>query len=217
MSGPAPVARELEVLAQAADQGERSGTVDMKLEVVTIPVSDVGRAREFYASLGWRLDATPPVVVQLTPPGSGCSVQFGPDRTSAAPGSAQGLFVIVSDIEAARDQLAAAGVESDAYHISPAGRASGVDPERRSYFSYASFRDPDGNGWLLQEVTTRLPGRVDVAKTAFASAADLAGALRRAEAAHGEHEKRTGRRDENWPDWYAAYMVAEQAGTELPT
>ena len=191
--------------------------MDMKLEVVTIPVSDVSRAREFYASLGWRLDATPPVVVQLTPPGSGCSVQFGPDRTTAPPGSAQGLFVIVSDIEAARDQLAAAGVASEAYHIGPAGRASGVDPERRSYFSYASFRDPDGNGWLLQEVTTRLPGRVDVAKTAFASAADLAEALRRAEAAHGEHEKRTGQRDENWPDWYAAYMAAEQAGTELPT
>jgi catechol 2,3-dioxygenase-like lactoylglutathione lyase family enzyme len=191
--------------------------VDMKLEVATIPVSDVGRAKEFYASLGWRLDATPPVVVQLTPPGSGCSVQFGPDRTPAAPGSAQGLFLIVSDIAAARETLAAAGVESDAYHVGADGRAGGLDPERRSYASYASFRDPDGNGWLLQEVTARLPGRVDAAQTGFASVADLAGAMRRAAAAHGEHEKRIGRSDENWPDWYAAYMVAEQSGANLPT
>jgi catechol 2,3-dioxygenase-like lactoylglutathione lyase family enzyme len=193
-----------------------AGKADMRLEVLVIPVSDVDRAKEFYGSLGWRLDATPPVVVQLTPPGSGCSVQFGPDRTPAAPGSAQGLFLIVSDIEAARDKLAA-GVESEAYHIGTDGRVSGVDPERRSYLSYASFRDPDGNGWLLQEVTTRLPGRIDAAETVFASAGDLAGALRRAEAAHGEHEKRTGQRDENWPDWYAAYMLAEQSGAELPT
>ncbi len=127
------------------------------------------------------------------------------------------MFLIVSDIEAARGQLAVAGVESEPYHIGPDGRVSGLDPERRSYFSYASFRDPDGNGQLLQEVTTRLPGRVEAAETAFASTADLAEALRRAEAAHGEHEKRTGQRDENWPDWYAAYIVAEQAGTELPT
>jgi catechol 2,3-dioxygenase-like lactoylglutathione lyase family enzyme len=191
--------------------------VDMKLEVVTVPVSDIGRAKEFYASLGWRLDATPPVVVQLTPPGSGCSVQFGPDRTPAAPGSAQGLFLIVSDIAAALETLAAAGVQTDAYHVGADGRVSGLDPERRSYASYASFRDPDGNGWLLQEITTRLPGRVDAADTGFASAADLAGALRRAAAAHGEHEKRIGQSDENWPDWYAAYMVAEQSGAKLPT
>jgi catechol 2,3-dioxygenase-like lactoylglutathione lyase family enzyme len=194
----------------------KAGSVDMKLEVVTIPVSDVDRAKEFYARLGWRLDATPPVVVQLTPPGSGCSVQFGPDRTPAAPGSAQGLFLIVSDIDAARAKLAAAGVESEAYHIGPDGRVSGLDPERRSYFSYASFRDPDGNGWLLQEVTTRLPGRVDPAATSFGSASELAGAMRRASVAHGEHEKRIGAADPDWPDWYAAYMVAEQAGTELP-
>jgi len=191
--------------------------VDMKLEVVTVPVADVDRAREFYASIGWRLDVTPPVVVQLTPPGSGCSVQFGPGRTSAPPGSAQGQFLIVSDIDAARAQLTAAGVESEAFHLGPGGRASGVDPEHQSYRSYASFRDPDGNGWLLQEVTTRLPGRVDATETSFASTADLAAALRRAEAAHGEHERRTGQRDENWPDWYAAYMAAERAGTELPT
>src|SRR5215472_8119622 len=205
------------VHASHRSTGKGADTVDMKLEVVTIPVSDVSRARQFYASLGWRLDTTPPVVVQLTPPGSGCSVQFGPNRTTAPPGSAQGMFVIVSDIEAARNQLAAAGVESEAYHIGTDGRASGVDPDRRSYFSYASFRDPDGNGWLLQEVTTRLPGRIDAGETTYASAADLAGALRRAEAAHGEHEKRTGQRDENWPDWYAEYMVAEQAGAELPS
>ena len=191
--------------------------MDMKLEVVTVPVSDVDRAKEFYASLGWRLDATPPVVVQFTPPGSGCSVQFGPNRTPAAPGSAQGLFLIVSDIEAARDKLATAGVENEAYHIGTDGRVSGPDPEHRSYLSYASFRDPDGNGWLLQEVTTRLPGRVEAAATSFGSVSDLAGALRRAEAAHGDHEKRTGQRDANWPDWYAAYMAAEQSGTELPT
>jgi catechol 2,3-dioxygenase-like lactoylglutathione lyase family enzyme len=193
------------------------GSVDMKLEVVTIPVSDVERAKEFYVRLGWRLDVTPPVVVQLTPPGSGCSVQFGPSRTSAPPGSAQGQFLVVSDVEAARDQLIAAGVAVEVWHLGPDGRASGPDPERQSYRSYASFSDPDGNGWLLQEITTRLPGRVDPSATSFASATDLAGALRRAEAAHGEHEKRTGEADPNWPDWYAEYMVSEQAGTELPS
>jgi catechol 2,3-dioxygenase-like lactoylglutathione lyase family enzyme len=200
----------------AATDG-RAGKVDMKLEVVVIPVSDVDRAKEFYQSLGWRLDVTPPGVVQLTPPGSGCSVQFGGNRTSAAPGSAQGLWLIVSDIQAALDKLANAGVEvNDVYYIGAEGRASGLDPERRSYRSFASFRDPDGNRWLFQEVTTRLPGRIDAAETSFGSANDLASAMRRAEAAHGEHEKRTGQRDANWADWYAAYMVAEQAGKELP-
>jgi catechol 2,3-dioxygenase-like lactoylglutathione lyase family enzyme len=194
------------------------GRADVKLEVVTIPVSDVDRAKDFYGRLGWRLDDTPPGVVQFTPPGSGCSVQFGPNRTSAAPGSAQGLYLIVSDIEAARDALVAAGIEvNEVFHPGKDGRVSGPDPEHRSYRSFASFNDPDGNGWLLQEVTTRLPGRVDPAVTSFASANDLASALRRAAAAHGEHEQRTGgQRDENWPDWNAAYMVAEQAGTELP-
>ena len=202
--------------------------VDLKLEVVVIPVSDVDRAKEFYGSLGWRLDADFPFdngfrVVQFTPPGSGCSVQFGTNITSAAPGSAQGLYLIVSDIEAARDELAARGVEvSEVFHpgtpgaqFQPdgtSGRVSGPAPDHASYSSFATFSDPDGNGWLLQEITTRLPGRIDAAETAFASAADLASALRRAAAAHGEHEKRTGQRDENWPDWYAAYMVAEQAG-----
>jgi catechol 2,3-dioxygenase-like lactoylglutathione lyase family enzyme len=195
-----------------------AGKVDMKLEVVTIPVSDVERAKEFYGRLGWRLDATPPTVVQFTPPGSACSVQFGPNRTSAAPGSAQAMFLIVSDIEATRDRLVDAGIEvSEVYHLGPNGRESGAHPEHQSYFSYASVSDPDGNGWLFQEVTARLPGRVDADVTSFGSARDLAGALRRAEAAHGEHEKRTGEADANWPDWYASYMVAEQAGTELPT
>ena len=208
--------------------------VDLKLEVVVIPVSDVDRAKEFYGKrLGWRLDADFPFdngfrVVQFTPPGSGGSVQFGANITSAAPGSAQGLYLIVSDIEAARDALVARGIEvSEVFHAGTPGaqfqpdgvsdRVSGPAPDHASYRSFATFRDPDGNGWLLQEVTTRLPGRIDAAETTFASTADLASALRRAEAAHGQHEKRTGQRDVNWPDWYAAYMVAEQAGTELPT
>jgi catechol 2,3-dioxygenase-like lactoylglutathione lyase family enzyme len=200
-----------------SNTGVRSdGSVDMKLEVVTIPVSDEDRATEFYKRLGWRQDVTPPGVVQFTPPGSWCSVQFGPNRTSAAPGSAQNMFLIVSDLGATLAQLAAAGVRVDeVYHLGPDGKGSGPDPEHRSYLSYASLSDPDGNRWLFQEVTTRLPGRVTDA-TSFGSANDLAGAMRRAAAAHGEHEKRTGEADADWPDWYADYMVAEQAGTELP-
>jgi len=208
--------------------------VDMKLEVVVIPVADVDRAKEFYARLGWRLDADFAAgndwrVVQFTPPGSACSVIFGKNVTPAAPGSAQGLYLIVSNIAAAREELLRRGVAtSDVFHAGTvyAGpdepyllgrlRISGPDPESNSYRSYVSFSDPDGNGWLFQEVTTRLPGRIDSATTNFASVADLAGAMRRAEAAHGEHEKRLGQRDENWPDWYAAYMVAEQSGQELP-
>jgi catechol 2,3-dioxygenase-like lactoylglutathione lyase family enzyme len=204
---------------------------DLKLEVVVIPVGDADRAKEFYGRLGWRLDADFPFdngfrVVQFTPPGSGTSVQFGTNMTSAAPGSAQGLYLVVSDIEAARGQLSAAGAEvSEVFHpgapgaqFAPdaSGRVSGRAPDGASYGSFATFADPDGNRWLLQEVTTRLPGRVDAATTAYASVADVAAALRRAAAAHGEHEKRTGQADANWPDWYAAYMVAEQAGTELP-
>ena len=212
------------------------GKFDMKLEVVAIPVSDVERAKEFYAGLGWRLDADFAAgddfrVIQFTPPGSECSVIFGKNVTAAAPGSAQGLYLIVSDIEAARDELVGRGVEiSEVFH--DAGgvyvgtdepylfgrlRVGGRDPDHRSYRSYASFSDPDGNAWLVQEVTTRLPGRIDPAATRFGSASDLAGALRRAEAAHGEHEKRTGQRDANWPDWYAAYVVAEQTGAALPS
>jgi catechol 2,3-dioxygenase-like lactoylglutathione lyase family enzyme len=206
--------------------------VDFKLEVVVIPVSDVDRAKEFYSKLGWRLDADFPFdngfrVVQFTPPGSGSSIQFGSKITSAAPGSAK-EYLIVSNIEVARDQLAARGVEvSEVFYPGTPGaqfqpddangRITGPAPDHASYSSFATFSDPDGNGWLLQEITTRLPGRIDGAETAFASTADLASALRRAAAAHGGHEKRIRIEDENWPDWYAAYMVAEQAGTELPT
>jgi catechol 2,3-dioxygenase-like lactoylglutathione lyase family enzyme len=209
-----------------------STKADMKLEVVVIPVADVDRAKKFYANLGWRLDADFPFdngfrVVQFTPPGSGCSVQFGRKITSAGPGSAQGLYLIVSGIEAAREELAARGVKvSEVFHAGApgaqfqrdgtSGRVAGPAPDHATYNSFATFTDPDGNGWLLQEVTTRLPGRIDLATTSFASVSDLASALRRAEAAHGEHEKRTGQHDANWPDWYAAYMVAEQAGKELP-
>jgi catechol 2,3-dioxygenase-like lactoylglutathione lyase family enzyme len=190
----------------------------MKLEVVTIPVSDADRAKEFYGRLGWRLDDTPPFVIQFTPPGSGCSVQFGANRTSAAPGSAEGLYLIVSDIDAARDHLVAAGIEvSEVFHPGTDGPVSGPDPEHRSYFSFASFGDPDGNRWLMQEVTARLPGRIDPYTTSFGSANDLASAMRRAAAAHGEHEKRIGEADANWPDWYADYMVRESAGAELPS
>jgi catechol 2,3-dioxygenase-like lactoylglutathione lyase family enzyme len=191
--------------------------IDMKLEVVVIPVSDVDRAKEFYGRLGWRLDVTPPSVVQFTPHGSACSVQFGATLTSAAPGSAK-EYLVVSDIVKARDALVAAGVEvSEFFHIGPEGPVSGLDPERRTYRSRATFSDPDGNTWLLQEITARLPGRVDADETSFGSASDLASALRRAEAAHSEHERRTGEADANWADWYAEYVVAEQAGTELPS
>jgi catechol 2,3-dioxygenase-like lactoylglutathione lyase family enzyme len=209
--------------------------VDMKLEIVVIGVSDVDRAKGFYENLGWRLDADFAHgddwrVIQFTPPGSGCSVIFGKNVTAAAPGSAQGLYLIVSDIEAARDELLRRGVEvSEVFHDATGvydgpdepylfgrRRVSGVDAEHRSYHSYASFRDPDGNGWLFQEVTARLPGRVDPATTTFASPSDLASALRRAATAHGQHEARTGQADKNWPDWYAEYMVREQAGKELP-
>ena len=215
----------------------RARTVDMKLEVVVIPVSDVDRAKEFYGRLGWRLDADYAApggdfrVIQFTPPGSGCSIIFGKNVTAAAPGSAQGLYLIVSDIEAARKELLGCGVAvSEVFH--DAGgvytgpdepylfgriRVSGPDPEHRSYRSYASFKDPDGNGWLFQEVTQRLPGRVDADDTTFTSSTELAAALRRAAAAHGEHEKRTGQHDAGWPDWYAEYIVREQAGKELPS
>jgi catechol 2,3-dioxygenase-like lactoylglutathione lyase family enzyme len=206
--------------SESATGTPAAGTSDMKLEVVTIPVSDFDRAEAFYVGLGWRQDVTPPGsgVFQFTPPGSACSVQFGTNRTTAAPGSAQNQFLIVSDIQAARDDLVGRGVEvSEIFHLGPDGPVSGPDPERRSYNSLASFSDPDGNSWLLQEVTTRLPGRIDADDTTYASVPDLANAMRRASAAHGEHEKRLGGEyDENWPDWYAAYMVAEQAGTELP-
>src|SRR5262245_3538137 len=207
------------VQEQKADTG--TGTMDQKVEVIIIPVSDVGRARDFYVGLGWRLDVTPPNVVQLTPPGSGCSVQFGEGLASvmtAEPGSSL-AYLVVSDIVAARDALVAAGADvSDFFHLDlEKGLVEGLDPERRSYFTRATMTDPDGNKWVLQEVTTRLPGRVDSKATAHASVSDLSNAMRRAAVAHGEHESRIGEADENWPAWYAEYMVAEQAGTELPT
>ena len=210
------------------------GPVDMKFEIVVIPVSDVDRAKEFYAKLGWRLDADFDNgkdfrIVQFTPHGSGCSIIFGKNVTAAAPGSAQGLYLIVSDLQGARQALLDRRIAvSEVFHnegvytgtdetyLFGRVRVSGPDPEHHSYRSFASFKDPDGNGWLFQEITARLPGRIDSAATTYASASDLANAMRRAEAAHGEHEKRIGAHDANWPDWYASYMVAEQAGTELP-
>jgi len=204
---------------QKYDAGAAKG--DMKLEVALIPISDVDRAKEFYTRLGWRLDADIVMgadfrVVQFTPPGSGCSVSFGKGVTSAAPGSIRGAL-IVSDIEAAHNELMARGIKpSEVFHGSPFSRIRGPEPERQSYNSYVSFEDPDGNMWIVQEVTRRLPGRIDPATMTFASANDLASAMRRAAAAHGEHEKRNGQRDANWPDWYAAYLAADRAGTELP-
>jgi len=201
-------------------------TVDLKLEVVAIPVSDVDRAKRFYGdSLGWRLDGEFIVgddfhALQYTPPGSPCSIHFGKGVTSAPPGSAQGLFLVVSDIQAARAELVDRGVAvSEVFHVTGPGKPpiSGIDPGRHSYASYVSLKDPDGNTWLLQEVTQRLPGRVDSAETAYASLSDLANAMRRAETAHGEHEKKLGQRDADWPSWYAAYMIAEQSGKPLPT
>jgi catechol 2,3-dioxygenase-like lactoylglutathione lyase family enzyme len=193
----------------------------MKLEVVVLGVSDVDRAKEFYERIGWRLDIDRSSgedfrLVQFTPPGSGCSVHFGKNVTSAAPGSAK-AFLVVPDIVAAREQLVAAGIKvGEFFHDGPEGRGSGLHPDRLSYRSRALFSDPDGNGWELQDAPTRLPGRFGPGATSFDSASELASAFRRAEEAHGEHEKRTGQREANWPDWYAAFMVAEQAGAELP-
>jgi catechol 2,3-dioxygenase-like lactoylglutathione lyase family enzyme len=211
-------------------------TVDMKFEIVVIPVSDIDRAKEFYQRLGWRLDADYATddkdfrVIQFTPPGSGCSVIFGKRVTGAAPGSSRGLYLIVSDIEAARKELLERGIDvsgvfhsegsvyagDDEPYLFGQHRVSGPDPQHGSYRSFASFHDPDGNGWLFQEITTRLAGRIDAAMTTFASAKDLANAMRRASVAHGEHEKRIGAADANWPDWYAEYMVREQSGVKLP-
>jgi catechol 2,3-dioxygenase-like lactoylglutathione lyase family enzyme len=211
-----------------ASSDARVERLDMKLETVVIPVSDVERAKKFYEGLGWRLDADLGGgdfrIVQLTPPGSGCSIQFGKGLTSAAPGSAQNLLV-VSDIEAAQAELAGDGIDGiGVFHDGSGGfnrwtpdtRASGPDPERRTYASFAEFSDPDGNLWQLQEITNRIPGRVDPSTTTYSSVGDLTGALKRAAAAHGEHEARTGQADANWPEWYAAYMVAEATGAPLP-
>jgi catechol 2,3-dioxygenase-like lactoylglutathione lyase family enzyme len=225
-------------MSSAAVETPPARGVDMKLEVVVIPVADVDRAKRFYGGLGWRQDSDHGSddgyyrIIQFTPPGSGCSVIFGKNVTAASPGSARGLYLVVSDVEAARKDLVGRGVKiSDVFHGGTgvyAGpdepylfgriRVSGPDPERGSYRSFASFSDPDGNGWLLQELTRRAAGRVDTNFTTFTSSADLAAALRRAAAAHGEHEKRTGgQRDDNWPDWYAEYLIREQTGKDLPS
>lgn len=219
----------------SSTQGHEAGateraqaTVEASLEVIVVPVSDVDRSKRFYAALGWRLDADFSSedggrVVQFTPPGSACSVHFGANLIDAAPGSAQ-AFLVVADIDAARADLAQRGIGvTDVFHnrgfnrLDPAGRLPGPAPERGSYQSFVAFADPDGNVWLVQEITTRLPGRVD-GTASYPSAAELAEGLRRAAAAHGAHEQREGGAfDANWPDWYAQYMVAEQAGAELPT
>jgi len=210
--------------AQRASGNAGVGKVDMKLEIQIVPVSDIDRAKEFYEQLGWRLDDdVAPMdglrIVQFTPPGSAGSITFGNGLTTATPGAAE-AGVIVSDIEAARDELVGRGIDvSDIWHGPPfpvEARQPGPDPERASYGSFFSFDDPDGNKYLVQEVTTRLPGRMNAGETGYVSAADLEGALRRAEAAHAEHEKRTGQ-DGDWAAWYASYMAAEQAGTDLPS
>ncbi|HEU4619257.1 MAG TPA: VOC family protein [Gammaproteobacteria bacterium] len=214
------------VRSTATTEDARVGQADLKLEVVTIPVSDLDRAKDFYQRLGWRLDADfrkgEERAIQFTPPGSECSIHFAKIDTTVAPGIARPLYLIVADIQEARDELVRRGADvGDVFHFAAGpgpfgGQVNGPAPDHGSYGSYASFSDPDGNVWLLQEITTRFPGRIDSHTTAFASARDLATALRRAAAAHGEHEKRTGQRDADWPDWYAAYLVAEQSGDELP-
>jgi catechol 2,3-dioxygenase-like lactoylglutathione lyase family enzyme len=198
--------------------------MDEKLEVIVIAVSDVDRAKAFYARLGWRLDAdlargSDYRVVQFTPPGSACSVQFGIGLTAAAPGSAQRTYLVVSDIVEKCAELAARGVVSEIMHRDGPGPAtlSGPHPKRQSYASFASFADPDGNSWLLQEVTARLPGRLEAGNATFSSSSELAAALKRAAAAHGQHEKRIGKQDPDWPAWYAEFLVAEQSGKPLPT
>lgn len=192
--------------------------MDYRLEVVRVPVSDVDRAKDFYQGLGWRLDADFHFddgrrTVQLTPPGSACSVQFGAGVTAIAPGSAQGLELVVDDIDTARGDLTRHGAQvSEVFHQNGAERISGPDPEHRSYHSLASFNDPDGNGWLLQEVTTRLSGRTTSPLAAYGSVEALAEALRRAEAAHGKHEQEIGHADPDWATWYAHYLADESAG-----
>jgi catechol 2,3-dioxygenase-like lactoylglutathione lyase family enzyme len=224
-----------EIQTHQTASGPRAAKVDFKFEVVVIPVSDVDRAKEFYASLGWRFDIDSGIsndyrLVQFTPPGSSCSIIFGKNVTTAAPGSVQGLYLIVSDIQAAIKELLDLGVDVSGPFHGAAGvydgpdepylfgrrRVSGADPDRASYRSYASFQDPDGNGWLLQEVTTRLPGHMDPTSTNFVSVNDLAAALQRASAAHGELEDRIGQVDKNWSFWCARYMVAEQSGQKMP-
>jgi catechol 2,3-dioxygenase-like lactoylglutathione lyase family enzyme len=219
-----------DVSSGAISQDTSRGRVDMNLEVIVLPVADVERAKEFYGGLGWRLDADVAPgggfrLVQYTPPGSGCSVQFGTDLIPSVPGSSKSAYLVVSDIESARDELVGRGVKvSEVFHektlrdrFREGDRETGPSPDGSSYGSFASFSDPDGNSWLLQEVTTRLPGRIDATSTSYGSKSELADALRRAQAAHGEHEKRLGHADADWSDWYADYMMVEQVGGELPT
>lgn len=200
----------------------------MKLEVLVLPVSDVDRAKRFYEKLGFRMDIDFANenyrIIEFNPPGSQTAIIFGKGITAARPGSIDRLVLGVSDVDAARSELLSKGIAvSEVFHDIGGGlgggfyadakaRSPGPDPQRRSYGSYASFSDPDGNVWLLQEITKRLPGRVD--SPAFDSAGELASALRRAAAAHGKHEAQIGKRDENWPDWYAEYMLREQSGEE---
>ena len=211
----------------APERAQEKAQPDMKLEVVLLTVSDVDRAKAFYERLGWRVDIDFAVGdfrgVQVTPHASGASIIFGKGATPVKPGST--MVLAVSDVDAARADLIARGVEvSEVFHYAAGPfndtvenpRVAGRDPEGRSYFSFASFEDPDGNVWLLQEITARLPGRIDTGVTSYGSVSDLVSALRRAETAHGEHEKRTGVRDENWPDWYARYMASEQSGQAPP-
>lgn len=216
----------MNIMQTSGETKARGRMSDLKLEVIVISVKDVERSKRFYSGLGWRLDADFPVgdsfrVVQFTPPGSPASIHFGIGVTSAAPGSAKGIYLIVADIEAARAELISHGADvGEIFHTAGPGTPAvdGPDPEHHSYSSFARFSDPDGNEWILQEIRARLPGRVDSHATSFASVADLAGALRRASIAHGEHEKRTGGQyDQNWPDWYAEYMASEQSGRPLPT
>jgi len=211
-----------QVRNEHAAQIPGAATVDLKLEVVVIPVSDVDRAKRFYGGLGWRVDADFAFdngfrVVQFTPPGSGCSLQFGTKITSVAPGSAQGLYLTVSEIEAARDELVARGAAiSEVFHAGTpgaqfqrdgtSGRLSGPAPDRASYRTFASFSDPDGNGWLLQEIKTRLPGR-GLSNSDVASLTEL---LREAEEHHGKYEPTAPKH--HWSGWYAAYIVARERG-----
>jgi catechol 2,3-dioxygenase-like lactoylglutathione lyase family enzyme len=207
-----------QTIAEVARHNHAAVPTDLKLEVVVIPVSDVDRARQFYQGLGWRLDGDFANdgtwrVVQMTPPGSSCSVMFGKGFTSAVPGSMQGTFLVVDDLDAARTQLTELGADvSDVFHFEgdllntrTERRAAGRDPRGRSYFSFASFQDPDGNGWLLQEVTTRFPGRGFSADVA--SSTEL---LQEAEQRHGEYEALAPKH--HWSHWYAAYTVARQRG-----
>ncbi|HWD61833.1 MAG TPA: VOC family protein [Humibacter sp.] len=211
-----------------ATAGTSGSTTAAKIEVVVIPVADADRAKAFYETLGWHLDVDLVIaddyrVIEFTPTGSPTSVILGVGVSDAQPGSTKGIMLVVDDIEAARADLVARGVDAseifhDAtgvfHHAGTTARLPGLAPERASYSSFLSFDDPDGNQWVVQEVTARIPGRN--VRTSFDSPAEVSAALRRAAVAHGEHEKRTGHEDENWPDWYAEYIVREAAGQQRP-